>query len=99
MPSEQKRLILVSSDQITRSQSVSVQSLWSFANCNLFLIFLAERSGFLSFFLALSPASLRARRTVLAFTDTLSSSFNLFVAAVAVGMRPDVTDRTQCLLS
>src|SRR5271169_306838 len=72
-PSELKRLILVSSDQITRSQSAIVQCWCLFAKTNRSLIFFRESNGLVSFTDDLKQASLSARRTVLSETITFSS--------------------------
>lgn len=58
--SEQKRLILVSSDQMTLFQSSIVQSMWFLANSRRLWCWLARVSAFSSFSAALKPALRRA---------------------------------------
>ena len=68
LPSEQKRLTLVSSDHTTRFQSSTVQSLCRYAKSKRALMFLAESLGFFCFSAAFRPASSSVRRTAHSLT-------------------------------
>ena len=85
-PSEQKRLIFVSSDKMTCSQSATVQSLYFLANASLAATFLADSLGFLTFSAELIPASLSALDTVVllaliprSFCSSLAAALPLWV--------------------
>ena len=77
IPSEQKRLILDSSEKITQLQSFIVQCWCAIANSKRSLIFFLESWGFFSFTCALKPCLQRARLTIFALTCTLKFFFQL----------------------
>lgn len=97
-PSEPKRLILVSSDQMTRFQSSIVQSMWFLVNSRRVLVIAAESFGFSFFSAALKPASWRAQRMVFTLTSIFTSALSLLATCMAVSNFPEVRTDTEPLV-
>src|SRR5690242_10493977 len=89
LPSEQKRLILVSSGLITRFQSSTVQSLCALAKPSLAFMFLADSISFFCFSADLIPACLSALATVNRLTATPTSSMSFYETPIAVSACPE----------
>src|SRR5215469_17124646 len=66
LPSDPKRLILVSSDHTTFFQSSKVQSWWAIAKSNLSFLCLSVKRGLFLFTTAIIPTFFKPFRTVCA---------------------------------
>lgn len=98
-PSELKRFIFVSSDQITRFQSSNVQCAWALHQASLFPTFFWLSMGFFFFSSEPNPAFLKALRTVSGLTLIPWSISKVFATFTALSKRSFVALRTQYLSS
>src|SRR5271163_1538723 len=98
-PSEPRRLIFVSSENITRFQSSSVQCWYLTANAYRCLIWVALSNGFFCFTADFIPSDFNTFRNVWVLTCICMVLLNSFCSRTAVSAAPEVTKRMSLRLS